>query len=96
MGVAIKITRTEHDAASLRAAASKLSDGAQVHRMLALALVMEGWSRKAAAELNGMDRQTLSDRAHRYNPTLTLPGCMGGNSRGKTKTSCWCRKGPCI
>src|SRR4051794_32237848 len=28
---------------------------------------MEGWSRKAAAELNGMDRQTLSDWVHRYN-----------------------------
>jgi hypothetical protein len=27
---------------------------------------------------------------------LTLAGCMGGNSRGKTKTSGWCRKGPCI
>ena len=67
MGAAVKITRTEHDAASLRAAAAKLSDGAQVRRMLALALVMEGWSRTQAAEVNGMDRQTLSDWAHRYN-----------------------------
>src|SRR3954452_10022602 len=67
MGAAVTITRTEHDAASLRAATAKTSDGAQVRRLLAWALVMEGWSRKAAAELNGMDRQTLSDWVHRYN-----------------------------
>jgi len=67
MGAPVKITRTEHDAAALRAAAAKLSDGAQVRRMLALALVMDGWSRTEAAALNGMDRQTLSDWAHRYN-----------------------------
>jgi transposase len=34
---------------------------------LALALVMEGWSRSAAAESCGMDRQTLRDWVHRYN-----------------------------
>jgi len=77
MGAAVKITRTEHDAVSLRAAAAKMSDGAQVRRMLALALVMEGWSRKAAAELNGIDRQTLSDWAHRYN----IEGIDGLRSR---------------
>jgi transposase len=35
--------------------------------MLAIALVLEGWSRKAAAEACAMDRQTLRDWVHRYN-----------------------------
>jgi transposase len=35
--------------------------------MLALALVLEGGSREAAARAAGMDRQTLRDRVHRYN-----------------------------
>jgi hypothetical protein len=34
-------------------------DGAQVRRVLAIALVLEGRSRAEAAEQNGMDRQTL-------------------------------------
>jgi transposase-like protein len=32
--------------------------------MLALAMVLEGRSRTEAAELNGMDRQTLRDWVH--------------------------------
>ncbi len=35
--------------------------------MLAIALVLEGWSRDAAAESCAMDRQTLRDWVHRYN-----------------------------
>jgi transposase len=35
--------------------------------MLAIALSLEGWSRRAAAEACGMDRQTLRDWVHRYN-----------------------------
>src|SRR3954454_23277309 len=34
--------------------------------MLALALVLEGASREAAARCAGMDRQTLRDWVHRY------------------------------
>jgi len=34
---------------------------------LALALVLDGYSRSTAAALNGMDRQTLRDWVHRYN-----------------------------
>lgn len=48
-------------------ASAKCSDGAQVGRMLALALVLEGRARTEAAVMNGMDRQTLSDWVHRYN-----------------------------
>jgi hypothetical protein len=35
--------------------------------MIAIALVLEGWSRDAAAEAGAMDRQTLCDWVHRYN-----------------------------
>jgi transposase len=35
--------------------------------MLALALVLEGYSREEAARHAGMDRQTLRDWVHRYN-----------------------------
>jgi len=35
--------------------------------MLAIALVLDGWSREAAAEACAMDRQTLRDWVHRYN-----------------------------
>src|SRR5664279_3283818 len=67
MGVALVITRTDHTAADLRLFAGKSGDGAQVRRLLALALVLEGCSRTEAAEQSGMDRQTLRDWVHRYN-----------------------------
>ena len=61
MGASIKITRNEATAAELRAASARCTDGAQVRRILALALVLEGRPRSEAAALNGMDRQTLND-----------------------------------
>ena len=67
MGAPVTITRNEFTAAELRAASARCSDGAQVRRILALALVLEGRPRSEAAALNGMDRQTLSDWVHRYN-----------------------------
>ena len=65
--MAIAITRTDHDAAGLRQAASCTKDAAAARRMLALALVMEGRSRAEAAQTCGMDRQTLRDWVHRFN-----------------------------
>jgi transposase len=50
--------------------------------MLALALVMDGYSRAEAAALNGMDRQTLSDWVHRYNE-LGVEGLRSGSSSGR-------------
>src|SRR5665213_1086230 len=67
MGVPLEIARTDYTAEELRALSSRCSDGAQVRRILALAMVLEGRSRTEAAELNGMDRQTLRDWVHRYN-----------------------------
>jgi transposase len=67
LGQAVTITRTEHTAEALREFAAQSRDGAQVRRLLAIALILEGRCRTEAAELSGMDRQTLRDWVHRYN-----------------------------
>jgi len=67
MGQPIDITRTDLTAAELRATAAKIGDAALVRRLLAIALLLEGHSRTAAAEMNAMTRQTLRDWVHRYN-----------------------------
>ena len=67
MGTALKITRTDHTSGTLRVLAGKCRDGAQVRRILALAMVLDGRPRSEAAASNGMDRQTLRDWVHRYN-----------------------------
>jgi transposase len=83
MGVALVITRTDHTAAELRLFAGKSSDGAQVRRLLALALILEGCSRTEAAEQSGMDRQTLRDWVHRYNDE-GVDGLKSRSSPGRT------------
>jgi len=65
--VAVAITRDDHDAASLRRAASSIRDACAARRMLALALILDGRPRSEAAAQCGMDRQTLRDWVHRYN-----------------------------
>src|SRR5215213_6150771 len=82
MGATLKITCADHTCAELRALAGKCTDGAQVRRMLALALVLEGRSRSEAAALNGMDRQTLRDWVHRYNAT-GIEGLKSRRSPGR-------------
>lgn len=61
------VTRTDHTTAELRLIAAKCQDAAQLRRLLALALVLEGRSRTEAAAQSGMQRQTLRDWVHRYN-----------------------------
>lgn len=63
----VAITRLELTAADLRAAAARTQDARASRRMLAIALLLEGRSREAAAEACAMDRQTLRDWVHRYN-----------------------------
>ena len=67
MGAPVKITRTDHSAADLRALAAKSADAEQSRRLLGLAMVKDDFSRAEAARLAGMDRQTLRDWVHRYN-----------------------------
>jgi transposase len=63
----IAIARAELDAGGLRHAAARCRDAAAARRMPALALVLEGAPRTAAARACGMDRRTLRDWVHRYN-----------------------------
>lgn len=71
--MAVTITRMDLGVAGLRRAASGSRDAQAARRMLALALVLEGHTRTDAAEVCGMDRQTLRDWVHRYND-FGLPG----------------------
>src|SRR5579872_5563755 len=66
-GMTVVITRTDVSAAELRRVAGRSSDAAAARRMLAIALVLEGYSRSDAAGHCGMDRQTLRDWVHRFN-----------------------------
>jgi transposase len=67
MPKALTITRGDSTAEELRAAAARSTDADAARRMLALALVLEGYRRGEAANLCGMDRQTLRDWVIRYN-----------------------------
>jgi transposase len=69
----VAITRLELSASELREAAARTKDAKTARRMLAIGLVLEDWSREAAAEACAMDRQTLCDWVHRYN-ALGLEG----------------------
>src|SRR5271169_3614178 len=77
MGQPIEITRLELSASDLRVRATKTGDGGWVRRLLAIALLLDGHSREAAAVANGMTRQTLRDWVHRFN----ADGASGLRSR---------------
>src|SRR6187200_697529 len=66
MAMTVAITRLDLSATDLREAAAQTQDAKAARRMLAIALVLEDWSREAAAAC-AMDRQTLHDWVHRYN-----------------------------
>jgi transposase len=82
MGAPLEVTRREYTVEELRGLSSRCSDGAQVRRILALAMVLEGRPRTEAAELNGMDRQTLRDWVHRYN-AVGLEGLKSRRAPGR-------------
>jgi len=81
MSAPLEITRTDYTSSQLRALSGRCPDGAQVRRLLALALVLDGYSRTEAARLSGMDRQTLRDWGHRYND-LGAEGLKSRHSPG--------------
>jgi transposase len=66
MGAAVAI-RTDMDATVLRRLARRERDGRVAARLMALANVLDGMSREAAARSAGMDRQTLRDWVIRFN-----------------------------
>ena len=63
----LSITRFDLTAEDLRHAARRSRNVAQSRRCLAIASVLDGGTRTAAAESAGMQRQTLRDWVHRYN-----------------------------
>lgn len=63
----LAITRLDLTADDLRRSARSSKDVAQACRCLAIASVLDGCTRTAAAEGAGMQRQTLRDWVHRYN-----------------------------
>jgi Winged helix-turn helix len=67
MTMTVAITWLDLTEADLRKAARQADEANAARRMLAIAFLLEGWSREAAAEACGMDRQTLCDWVHRYN-----------------------------
>src|SRR6201989_1214282 len=79
--VAVAVTRKEPGAVELRREAGRCRDARAARRMLALALVLEGFSREDAARAAGMDRQTLRDWVHRYNEE-GLAGLRAGRRAG--------------
>ena len=61
------ILRTDYSAVELRRLAATTKHANQSRRLLALAAVLDGMNRTAAARIGGMDRQTLRDWVHRFN-----------------------------
>lgn len=100
--MAVTITRKDMSARELRAVSAKCKDAKAARRMLAIALVLEGYDRKTAAETCGMERQTLRDWVHRYNAE-GLEGLSNRVSGGrsprmtpeqKATLADWVRAGP--
>jgi len=89
VGQPVEITRLDYSASELRALAVKIKDASVVRRLLAIALVLEGQSRAAAATANGMTRQTLRDWVHRYNAKSFqwTYATIGGSARRQAATS---------
>jgi transposase len=66
MGAPVAL-REDFDSGELRRLAAQVKDADQARRLLALAAAYDGMSRKDAARIGGMDRQTLRDWVHRFN-----------------------------
>ena len=66
MPAAMKL-RDDFSAQELRALARRAKDVNQSWRLLSLAAVRDGKDRAEAAQIGGMDRQTLRDWVHRFN-----------------------------
>lgn len=64
---AIAITRMGWSVAELRSLAKRVANTRWGLRIMAIAMVLDGYSRQEAAHACGMDRQTLRDWVRRYN-----------------------------
>jgi transposase len=88
MGAPVVI-RTDLEAAELRRLARRGRDGRVAARRIALANVLDGMSREAAARAAGMDRQTLRDWVVRFN----AEGVDGLRDRPRSGRRPWMSEG---
>ena len=79
----LSVTRLNLSVAELRRQARRSVDADQARRILAIALVLEGGSREAAARAAGAQRQTLRDWVIRYN-AAGLEGLKDRPKPGRT------------
>jgi transposase len=75
--------RSDFNGDELRRLARTSRDSGQVRRLLSLAAIAEGKSRKEAAAVGLMDRQTLRDWVHRFNAEGPA-GLIDRQSPGRT------------
>jgi transposase len=66
MAAAVPV-RADHDAAQLRALARQSEDADQTRRLLALAVIYDGGSRREAAKVGGVGLQTVRDWVLAFN-----------------------------
>src|ERR1700687_2427117 len=99
---AIEITRQDLSVSRLRAEAARTADAKQARRILAIAMVLDGYARRLAAQACGMDRQTLRDWGIRYNaegfaglaarPRPGRPAALSDGQRAEVAQ--WVQSGP--
>jgi transposase len=100
--MALSITRTDLTVEQLRAAAAREPDARIARRILAIAMVLAGHSRQAAAEAQAMERQTLRDWVIRYNehglagladrPRPGRPSLLNADQEAQLES--WVEQGP--
>lgn len=100
--MALSITRTDLTVEQLRAAAAREPDARIARRILAIAMVLAGHSRQAAAEAQAMERQTLRDWVIRYNehglegladrPRPGRPALLSADQEAQLES--WVEQGP--
>ena len=66
MGRAIAV-RADYSSGEVRRLAQRAKNAGQARRLLAIAAVLDGSTREEAAQVGGMDRQTLRDWVIRFN-----------------------------
>ena len=89
---AVAIARTDFSAAELRVAAKRSADTKQAFRILAIAMILDGATRDAAARACGIDRQTLRNWVHRYNEA-GLDGLADRARSGRPGRLSWVEQG---
>ena len=89
----VAITRMDMSAADLRAAARAAADAKQASRILAIAMVLDNFSRTEAARLCGMEPpERLCDWVHRYNEA-GLDGLADRARSGRPASLSWVEQG---